>query len=390
MHESSATGALRVHVARGADFASLLDERWNALVRRQALPNPTLSATWLRAAAAWEPGLPLVVAVERRDRLVAGGAFGLSRPLGRVGPAVATWLGNRRLLFSPDLLVDPDAAGAEEALWEALAAEAAVVRLYPTRLDGLAATALRARAPWRSMRPCLEGWVTALPPTTIERRLREAAYERRRAERAGARISVSVAADPDAVAPSLERLFRLHRQRWAGHPTATARFSGTKRLRHWFRHTLAALAARGEVRIAEVLEDGVVVASGLALLTGRGALYHTTASRVGGRLKGPGHVAALAVVEALIEAGAEVLDLGRGSARPGGFKADLAPTRVASGSIVAARSHAVQRCLDTASLLRRAAGSARRRGRVQATRSSHAPAPRSETIERPQPVAAHR
>ena len=84
---------LTVVVETGEGGLAMLDDRWDDLVARQPLPNPLLTAAWLRELARWRTGLPFVVAAESDGTLVAGAALELRRPGGRLGPTVATWLG---------------------------------------------------------------------------------------------------------------------------------------------------------------------------------------------------------------------------------------------------------------------------------------------------------
>ena len=352
---------LRSRVAWGEEAIALLDERWDALVRRQPVPNPTLSATWLREMMAWERGVPFVVIVEAGDRLVGGGAFGLRRPLGPRGPRLATWLGGGRPALTADLLTDPEVPASGGLLVDALLGETHAVHLVPTPLDGAAAVALRARVPWVARWHEVDGWVVALPPPKLDDLRRKVAYAKRRAARLGASVSVSVAEDPEAVAACLERLFILHRERWRGRSDEMVQFSTTEEQRAWHRRAVVAMAARGEVRLSEVFEDSELVASTLGLLAGRGALFLTPAVRVGGRLRGPGHVAMLAWVESALAAGGKVMNLGSGSGEPEGPKAALGPTLVPCGRLIAARSAAAQRALEGALWLRKAVWVARMR-----------------------------
>jgi hypothetical protein len=341
----SSRAARNIRVERGNGALALLDERWDHLVLRQRAPNPTLTSTWLRQLATRESGVPLVIVVHEGERLLAAGAFALRRPFGRGGPSLATWLGESPLIFSPDLLVDEQASDAPGALVDALLAEALGARLSLVPLAGSAAEALLWRAPWLSAWPRGEGWRTVLPPEPLQRRIRETAYERRRAERLGATVEVKIMQEPDAVGLGLERLFELHEQRWRGR-YEIARFSATEELRAWYRSTVNAMAICGRVRIVEVNENGEPAASLLGFVFGRGALLHTTAVRPGGHLKAAGHIAMLGFVEAAQAAGAAVLDLGRGSGEPGGPKADLAPVRIPFAGLLAGRSWLTQRVLE--------------------------------------------
>ena len=97
-----------MHTALGEDALALLDDEWDALLERQAVPNPLLSAAWLRALAQQEPGTPLVATVSRGSRLLTAGAFALRRVGQSRRLGVATWLGAAPLRITPDLLADPD------------------------------------------------------------------------------------------------------------------------------------------------------------------------------------------------------------------------------------------------------------------------------------------
>ena len=338
---------IRVRAEKGEDALKLLDERWDSLLMRQSMPNPTLLALWLREMAGWGQGIPFIITVESGDRFLAGGAFSIISPAGRLGPKLVTWLGrNGRPVQTPDLLVDPDFANAGHLLVDALFKEVHGVLVGPTPLNGSTSIFLRAGAPWLHIRPELEGWYTMLPPLALGRMQKEVAYQVRRATRLGATISVSVCKDFDAVAAALERLFVLHQERWKARNDESY-FSTTHEQRVWHRRAVAALAARGAVRIVEVFEDGKLVASSLGLIAGRGAVFHTTATRVESRLTGPGHVALLTLVEEATRTGAEVLNLGLGGGNPGGPKSKLEPTKVLYGSFQAARSRALQIPLET-------------------------------------------
>lgn len=348
--------ALGVGIERGMRALELLDDRWDALTLRQPIPNPTLSAAWLREMAAWDLTVPLIIVVSSGDRVVAGGAFSLSRPLGRFGPVLATWLGrNGRPVLSPDLLIDPDFPDAGRILVNTLFDQVHAVLIGPSPLDGPASIFLKARAPWLHIRPEVEGWFVRLPPPKIDRQRNKAAYARRRAERLGATVSVSVAAEPQAVAGALERLFILHRERWSGRDDQS-HFSCFDKERAWHRRAVAGMAALGRVRLIEVFEHDQLIASALGLIAGRGALFHTPATRTGQRLRGPGHIAMAAWVEAAMDAGAEVMDLGRGSGEPEGPKGGLGPTMRPCASFQAARSPALQQVLMSSLWLRAETG----------------------------------
>src|SRR5437762_12858770 len=100
---------LEVRVARGPGACELLDERWDALVRRQALPNPTLSSAWLRALVPVERGEFVTIAVLSGERLVAGAALAVTPLWGKRGPVISRWLGSPASQRLPDVLLDPKA-----------------------------------------------------------------------------------------------------------------------------------------------------------------------------------------------------------------------------------------------------------------------------------------
>ena len=175
----------------------------------------------------------------------------------------------------------------------------------------------------------------------------------------GASIAIEVHRAPDAVLAALERLFSLHEERWSKRADAVRQFQAEAE-RQVYRQAIGELARRGEARVVDVREDGHIVASNICLLSGRGAMFHTTATRVGGRLEGPGHVALLAMVEDAMEAGAETIYLGRGLSGP---KRRMRPTLVPAGSVFVARGRGAQRLLNTGLALERARFAVRSRPR---------------------------
>ncbi len=320
---------------------SLLDERWDDLVRRQLLPNPTLSTPWLRHLLETEPGEPVVIVAERDGALLAAGAFGLYRPAGRAGPLFARWLGDPRLWFSPELPVAPDAATAGEVALDALLGVADIVHLQAPR-GGAATAALRARVPWLSALGSSDGWITPMPPARQEAALKRHRKDLARAARFGSEVGMRRASDPDRVAAALERLFALHAERWRSRSGDVPRFSATEAQRDWFRRVTAAMAERGEARIAEVVENGQLVSSELAFIAGTGGVLHTTATRPGGELKEPGRAVQLEILFELEAAGVRAVDLGLGAGQPGGPKASIGPTRVEVERLLAADSRRAQ------------------------------------------------
>jgi hypothetical protein len=340
-----------VRTEAGESCRSLFDDRWDDLVRRQPLPNPTLSATWLRHLVEWEEGRPVAIVVEQDGALVAAGAFGLYRPAGRVGPTFARWLGDYRQWFSPDILVDPEVPGAGLAVVDALLGLADVVHL-PAAEHGAAYAALGAQVPWLTELPGAESWIAPLPPPRMEELLTRFTKDCRRAARRGAEVAMRVASTPDEVVVSLERLFVLHAERWQMRGGEIPRFSTTEAHRAWYRRVIAAMAERGEALIAEVREDGQLFAAELALAAGRGGVMHTTAVRLGGKLNEPGRASQLQLFRALENAGVQAIDLGRGACEPGSPKSAVGPTRVVVTRLLAADSRRSQRALDAALTLR--------------------------------------
>jgi hypothetical protein len=96
------------------------------------------------------------------------------------------------------------------------------------------------------------------------------------------------------------------------------------------------------VRVFEVRENEQLRSGALLLLGGPAAVYYATATRRNGILREPGHVAMLEVVEVSRDAGARVLELGRGGGAPGGPKHRLGPMEVPYVSFFAARSASLQ------------------------------------------------
>lgn len=345
-------GACRVAVARGDDADAVLGAHWDALVAGQQIPNPTFSADWLRQLLPYARGLPLAITVERGDDIVAAGLFEVRTVGGRRGPRLARWIADGLSLVSVDLPTTRDAPDAALLVVESLLEEAHAVELR-CPAGGPLARGFQTRTPWRRARPDFDGWVTPLPPPKLAVARRRAEYDLRRAARDGADVAVLVAEEPEHVAPALERLFRLHEERWQGRAGALPRFGATEGQRDLYRRAVGALARTGRVRLVEVLEDDVLVAAYLGLVHGRGALFHTTATRPGGRLRSPGHVGMLALVDAASAAGAEVMALGQGSGRSEGPKARIGSQPVPYLTLFAGRTATTQRLVEQGQHLRR-------------------------------------
>jgi CelD/BcsL family acetyltransferase involved in cellulose biosynthesis len=347
------TCGFTVRLEKGERCTTLLDQRWDALVRRQPLPNATLSSPWLERLVEWEDGVPVVVTVEKDGALVGAAAFGVYSPAGRVGPRLVRWLGDHRQWFSCDLLVEPGFDAAGEAVLDAALGLGHGLHL-PAPAEGPCARALRALAPWCDVLRGAEGWVAALPPPRWERVVQRYERDRRRADRRGAVVTERVATGPGDVAAALERLFELHAARWRAKGGEIPRFSTTERHRDWYRRLVAAMAARGEALIVEILENGVVVAADLGFLAGRGSISHTTSIRADARLDEPGHACQTAFLEAAQASGAEAVDLGLGAGEPGGPKASIGPDRVVHERFLVASSPRRQRLLSALIRLRSA------------------------------------
>jgi hypothetical protein len=352
---SAAPSPLKLRVERGGSAAGLLDDRWDDLVRRQELPNPTLSTPWLKALVAIERSEPVTVAVLAEERLVAAAAIARARPVIPGAPHVSRWLGNPESQRLPDMLVDPEEPEAGRLLASALAGEAWATHFANVPLGGNAARFVGELMPWARRESRTPAVIAPLPPTGLRRARKKAHYYVRHALREGVAVETVVRRRPAEVLPALERLFVLHEQRWRGREGAVQQFR-SEHDRWLYRQGVGGLARRGEARIVETWEDGTLVASNLCLLAARGAMFHTTATRLGGRLEGPGHVALLAMVEEAMEAGAEIMYLGRGLSGP---KRRMRPELVPAGSLFVARRRAAQRALAAALILERAAGATR-------------------------------
>ena len=345
---------IRVSLTRGPAALELLDDRWDDLLRRQPIPNPLLSATWLRAVARWDVGVPLVLLGECDGRLVAGAAVGLRRRGRGLGPSLATWLGPENLLSYLDILSDPQRPQAGEAVVAALLDEVDALSVR-SPASGAMTQALAALAPWRRETAAFERWLLPCPPPRLEYVRRRVARDLRRADRLGARIDVRVHRDPADVIPALARFFRLYRERWRDRPDEIARFASSHALRRWNMETVSALAADGHVVLVEVTEDGRTVACQLTLVHGGGAIGRVTAVRPGGLLDGPGHLALLAGVEHAVATGTAVIDLGRGTDGPGGSKLRLGPYPDPLLDVFAASTPALQRRYEVLRRIRRSA-----------------------------------
>ncbi len=323
---------LRVETASGREALTALGPEWDVLVDRQRLPSPLLATEWLRGMRAGDPDATIVLA-RRGGELVAGGAFRRTR----IGPAtVGTWLAGARL---PAVLAAEDEPAASREVVAEMADRCHALWLPRVPALGPTMGAVGSAVPWRRatvVEP--PGYVVRLPPSRLDHARDKAAYAVRRAGRKGAAIRVRTAADPDEIRGAFDRLAKLYRQRWRGREQEGARYSDVAHVPLRYHALLPVIAAAGRVRIVEVYEGAELVASLLGLLCGRGALFHTTATRPDGALRGPGHVAMLAWVEEAAAAGAEIMYLGRGAGQPEGPKARIGAEALPLFDVLAAPS----------------------------------------------------
>lgn len=322
-----APAALEIRVITGSKaVSSSLDERWDELLLKQSVPNPTSSAAWLRATIGLDStATPLLITAESEGKLLGAGAFELKKK-GFI--RTARWLGGSgRPTITPDILVDPSHRNIASKIIGRLEREADLISLGPSRIGGVAGQCFNDR---KSIIPeeglVEEAWIVELPAPKIEKLKKKNASRLRRAHREGVKTVVHTHSDVDSIAPALERLFLLHLRRWEGR-NDVSRFSKTPFYRSWTRSLVMELAGLQRVRIIEVTVDEQPAAMVLGFLFGRGALYHTPAVEPDCRLKSAGHIAMQAWVEAAMEAGAEVMNLGRGSGEPQGPKAALGPEK---------------------------------------------------------------
>ena len=88
-------------------------------------------------------------------------------------------------------------------------------------------------------------------------------------------------------------------------------------------------------------------------LHGGGGLWHTQAIATGTTIDEAGHIALLACLEALADAGATTVDLGPGGGAPGSPRHRLHPQAAPVFELFATRTPSAQRVLATAQRLRR-------------------------------------
>lgn len=342
MHESDRTSSpvLEIQAKLGDEASDLLGEEWDELLLKQAIPNPTCSAAWLRATIRLDKNaIPLVIVAKVQGELVGAGAFELK--IGK-GIRVARWLGGSgRPAIMPDLLIDEGYKEVAREILEELRKRSDVISLGPSRIESYAGQTIGSLGRKPFLENTAEGWVVDLPAPKIEKLRKKNASRIRRAKKEGVGISIKTYSEPRSIDDALGRLFSLHLSRWKGR-NDISRFSKNSFYRSWTLDLVQELAERNQVRIVEVLENEQPVAMILGFLFGRGAVYHTPAVEPGSVLRGAGHVAMQAWVEAAQEAGAEVMSLGRGSGEPQGPKGALGPSKHPCGIFQIGSSPAMQ------------------------------------------------
>jgi CelD/BcsL family acetyltransferase involved in cellulose biosynthesis len=303
---------------------------------------------------------PLVAVARGADGRPAAGIALSVAAIGR-GPLRArlgSWLGHPRRVYQPDLLAPGGDRAAAAVLAAALARVDGLV-LHDAPAGGGAARAVAATAPWAWRGEGRPSLVLPAAEAALARRRRDVAYEVRRARGRGAEVSVSVHAAPGEVAGALEILLDLHRRRWEGRVDVSG-FSRDEGDRRLHRRAIPAAAATGMVRLTVVREDGAPVAAVAGLVAGGGGMLYRTAAVPGPVLRGPGIVAIVATIDALVAAGARRVDLGIGQEM---HKRKLSPASEPSDILVVARRRLAQPALTAAVEGRRVA-----RDRLRSTR----------------------
>ena len=339
---------LSVHVsASDAEARELLNDAWDELVRAQVRPNPTLLSGWLAAMLMRDQGLFTVVRVEHERRLVAAAALSMYRPLGPAGPTFARWPGDPTMWFDPDILIRPDNHEAGGTLVRAI-----VQRTHALYVPCFADSALsRTLRGWdtRALHrwPPADGWVAPIPLPRDAYMRRRIGQDMRQAQRKGAQTEVRIATSRSDIDVALERMFALHHAYWETRPDYIRRFSATEELRALNRRAVLALADSTESFVAEVVENGEVVAARIGLLAGHGLVAHTSATRRHTILKEPGYACLLAQIDHGASRGATVVDLGPGAGGPGTVKGRAGAIHVPIDRVMCARSPGLLRaCLS--------------------------------------------
>lgn len=326
---------IQIQVATGSDVDRFIDSQWDELLHKQRIPNPVCCAAWLLASTKLQQGTPLVIVAKIGNELIAGGAFSIST---LAGIRTARWLGGSgRPSITPDILVHPDHTEAGDMIISQLRLESHVITLGPSQSEGNAGQVLKKQLPKVFETPATEGWMVELPAPKLQKLKKKNVTRLKRAVKDGMSIEITVHADELGIQAALERLFVLHRSRWEGR-SDISRFSASEFYKDWHRKVLSDMARCGEVRIVEVTENGKLIASVLGMIAGRGALFHTPAVCPDSVLRGAGHIAMEAWVDAAIDAGAEVMNLGRGSGEAQGPKGALGSTRYESVFLKAGRT----------------------------------------------------
>jgi hypothetical protein len=265
---------------------------------------------------------------------------------------IGTWLARGFSSLSPDILVDPEFPEAGGLLVASALEVSHALHLGPSPAGGPFAHSMNRVAPWGHVQHQEPGWVVALPPPRAEHMRKNVQYYERRAAKLGARISVEVRVSPEEVEAALPRLFALYEDRWRSR-SGTSPWLHTEEQRVWHVRAVNQMAGTGSVRVVEVFENSYLVATVLGLLVGPGAGFHTTATRVGGRLTSPGHLAILTWADVARDEGATTMVLGRGAGNPEGPKRKLGAVEVPFATFFVARSEPLQRLLERGLRVRR-------------------------------------
>jgi CelD/BcsL family acetyltransferase involved in cellulose biosynthesis len=243
------------------DFEALAPQ-WDALVEAMGRPSPFLLHGWL---AEWwrhcaDGAQPSIEIIRDQGRLAGALPLAVRR---RGGLRIASFMGDAQTVLC-DLLLSPEATpdvtdsltGAlyggdyDVADLHGLPADSHVARALGTRLE----TIQRIEAPVVDLNG---GWDAVYRAKTNAKKRNLHKRRRRQLSELG-ELTVTVAREPDELAPALEEAFQLHALRWEGRPDGSGFTSEAGRRFH--RAALQRLATQGIPRIVTLRLDGRAIA----------------------------------------------------------------------------------------------------------------------------------
>jgi CelD/BcsL family acetyltransferase involved in cellulose biosynthesis len=315
---------IRTRVVRTFDDAALSPQTWDALLGRGDTDEVFLTRSWQRSWwQAFGRGELLMVLAEREGHLVAVAPLFLdSGMLYFVGSGGSDYLDFVGDISDPEIL-DALLGAAIEASGQPAGAVFYHVLSHSGTRDRLMASARRLG--WDAIvepglpAPALD--IAAHPDLALAATRKKSLLRHERHFISSGALTVEHLSDPDRIAPHLDELFTLHRDRWAG--TDSPSLFLDPRQQSFYRDVACSAGADGWLRFTRLVWEGRTIACHFGFSYRGAFLWYKPAFAIDLARRSPGEVLLRQLLLAALAEGTQLFDFGLGEES---FKSRFATT----------------------------------------------------------------